>query len=176
MIFCTTPRLVLRSLEARDVPALREHLSDWELVKWMSTLPFPFEEEDACALISEAQTAEAAGKPAWLVLARPKEDDLMGLFGVTSAHNIMDEGGDYELTYWMGRKFWHKGYMLEAVKAGSAWAKAQNWIKRVVAATDSKNDISQEILKKSGFVFQELRPRIMGRGSPQVTYWIYEGP
>ena len=60
--------------------------------------------------------------------------------------------GEVEIGYGLGKEFEHNGYMTEAVKAMSEWAKVQEGVRHVIAETYLDNLPSQNILRRCGFV------------------------
>ena len=63
----------------------------------------------------------------------------------------MNENGEVEIGYGLGKEFEHNGYMTETVKALSNWALEQSKVKNIIAETDINGYASQNILKRCGF-------------------------
>ncbi len=93
-----TERLLLRPLVPADAPAIARLVGDFEVSRWLSVVPHPYCEADACAFIDTI-----AG--AW-DRAITCQGTLIGVVGI----------GD-SLGYWLGRPFWGRGYMSEAAAA-----------------------------------------------------------
>ena len=95
-----TQRLLLRPLVAEDAGALTPLIADYEVSKWLTHAPHPYNLQDATSFLL-SQT-EAAGR----VWAITSGETFLGVIGVQR-----------ELGYWLGRPHWRQGYMSEAARA-----------------------------------------------------------
>lgn len=95
-----TKRLQLRPVERGDAAAITAGLKDWEVVRWLTSVPWPYGLEDAHWFIGEAE----AGRMAPLAITR--DDVFLGVIAT-----------DGELGYWLARDHWGNGYMPEAAGA-----------------------------------------------------------
>lgn len=103
-----TPRLTLRPFALGDAPAIMRGIGNWDVVRWLSVVPHPYDEADALNYIA---SLTETGEEAWAIC------DETGLIGGISI-------GD-ELGFWLARPAWRKGYGLEAANAViSHWFKA----------------------------------------------------
>jgi len=134
--------------------AITDGLRDWEVTRWLSSVPWPYRRQDADWFIAEAE----AGRVAPLAITR--DNALLGVIAI-----------DGELGYWLARPHWRHGYMPEAAAA-------------VVDAffTDGGDDLASSYLVGngrsaavlSGLGFREtgrqMRPsRPLGREVPSVA-------
>ncbi|MET0274595.1 MAG: GNAT family N-acetyltransferase, partial [Phenylobacterium sp.] len=61
--------------------------------------------------------------------------------------------GRPDLGFWLGRRYWNRGYATEAVRGALRWAK-RDWRKNVVVAGHfSDNPASGQVLCKAGFLY-----------------------
>ena len=98
MTILTTNRLVLRPFEHKDAPALAELIGDWDVMKWLTSPPWPYALKDA----------------EWFIGDRSSN----GSFAITCDGSVMGAvGGPTELGYWLGQKYWGRGFMTEAAHA-----------------------------------------------------------
>ena len=99
-----TARLVLRPLEVGDGPAIVRGVGDFEVARWLGTVPHPYAAEDAHAFIDGL--AEGCG--VWGIT------EGGALRGVVSIRE--------ELGYWLARDAWGRGIATEAARAAArAW-------------------------------------------------------
>ncbi len=107
-------RLTLRPLEAADAPRLQLYASDWDVARMLALVPHPYPEGEAEAFIADMEGAPSADVP-WHVFAIASAADggFIGTLGVTSDDDFA--GPAVGLGYWIGRPFWGRGYMTEAV-------------------------------------------------------------
>lgn len=101
----TTPRLDLRPLERGDIPAIVEGVGNYDVARWLSTVPYPYAPSDAEDFLAGRVSNDGHH---WAI------DAGDGLVGVVSITN--------ELGYWLARPAWGGGYGFEAVRAAVA-----NW-------------------------------------------------
>jgi RimJ/RimL family protein N-acetyltransferase len=76
-----------------------------------------------------------------------------------------------EIGYWLGRPFWGRGYMTEAVDAALLWA-GDGWGRRyLLAGHFADNPASGQVLVKAGFLYTgDVVPRFsMARGEEAPT-------
>ena len=130
-----TRRLTLRAPVMADAALLTAALNDWEVVRWLSVVPFPYSREDAAWFLMEC----AAGREDSLAIC--DADGLCGMIGTT-------ETG---LGYWLARRVWGRGYATEAAGAflGVYFAIPANDAIRSGYFVD--NERSGAVLRKLGF-------------------------
>lgn len=95
-----TARLRLRPLQASDAPAIAAGIGDWEVMKWLTTPPWPYVLADAEGFIAD-----------------PASDGAWGIDVAGQAAGIISINADGELGYWLARAFHGHGYMTEAAGA-----------------------------------------------------------
>ena len=129
-----TPRLTLRPVSAEDVPALVPAIGNYDIVRWLGRVPYPYRAADAEAFV--AANAANAGR-VWFV------HDASGLAGGISI--------DGELGYWFRRDLWGRGYALEAAAAAVDVHFADRRAGHLPSGHMPGNDRSARVLEKLGF-------------------------
>ncbi len=129
-----TPRLILRPVSAADVPALVPAIGNYDVVRWLGRVPYPYRAADA-----EAFVAANAGKTGRVWFAH----DETGLVGGLSI--------DGELGYWFRREVWGRGYALEAAFAAVEAHFADRRAGHLPSGHLPGNDRSRRVLEKLGF-------------------------
>ena len=128
-----TARLVLRPVEPGDAGAIAAGISDWEVIRWLTTPPWPYGLADAQAFLS-SQASEGA----------------MAMIAGGHLAGIVHIGPTGELGYWLERSCHGKGYMTEAasalVSAHFAGGGGAIWSGHLVGNAASRN-----VLTKLGF-------------------------
>lgn len=138
-------RLSLRAPEPADLDRLASLANDAEIARMLERMPHPYSRADG-----EAWLAGIGGDPAKLEFAI---DDGSGLVGVLSLRGL-DETP--VIGYWLGRPYWGRGYMSEAVGTALAWMFGA-WIfgareaVAVEARVMTENSGSRNVLAKLGF-------------------------
>ena len=104
-----TAHLLLRPLRPGDAPRIAELISNWDVIRWLAMPPYPYRLSDA-----ENFLAKTLGRGfSWnnADFAIDVDGALAGIIG----YEQRDRG--INLGYWLGRPYWGRGYMTEAVAA-----------------------------------------------------------
>ena len=144
-----TDQLVLRSVESRDAPQIALHLSEWDVVKQTSTVPFPYDERSALTWIARVGRRHKAGREYAFAITRRDDDELVG--AVAMAISSEDDGQIGEIGFWLGMPHWGQGYAREAVQALTAFGIEGLNLKRIDAVLFRDNKNSKRVLEKCGY-------------------------
>ncbi len=151
-MFIKTKRLLLRPAWPEDARALAHAINDWDVVKNLATVPYPYRPADAEYFI-ERCLAHAVPQPSFLIIAVHDVDQpLVGGIGFGQ-----DRGGvlldNPELGYWIAQSHWGRGYATEAANAVLELAFLGYGHAQLEASYMIDNDVSAHILeRKLGFV------------------------
>ena len=144
-----TQRLCLRPLVAQDASAIHKLVNDWEVVRMLSRLPFPYPR----ALTDEwiaSTAAQMRAETAYHLAITGEEggrEMLIGCLGL----RLDVQPGICQLGYWVGRRFWGHGVATEAVSRIASWALANLPIDRLRASVAVDNPASSAVLRRAGF-------------------------
>jgi RimJ/RimL family protein N-acetyltransferase len=160
----STPRLTLRALRPADAPAMSRLVDDRGVAAMTTSIPHPFPVGAAEAFIERMAHAEPEREGVFAL-----EADGDGFIGVLGFHP--DGRGALEIGYWLGRAFWGRGYMTEAVDAALDWAGGVWGRRYLLAGHFADNPASGKVLVKTGFLYTgEVIPRYsMARGAEAPT-------
>lgn len=141
-------RIFIRKLKISDAKDLYENIKDKEVVKWTVNIPRPYPKDGAVKFIRKThyKTKKKKGYTFGIIL---KEQNK--LIGAVDLININWKNKNAELGYWLGKKYWNKGLMTEAVKLILKFAFEQLKLHKVYANLFEKNIGSKNVLEKSGF-------------------------
>ena len=134
-----TPRLTLRQPALPDAEDIALHLSDWNVTRMLSRVPFPYAVADA-----ERWIASLAGNRDALVYSIHRER-LIGMVSIEPG-----EDGP-ALGYWLGRPWHGRGYMSEAAGALLAHGFATRGFRAVRSSVFVDNAASLAVQAKLGF-------------------------
>jgi 8-oxo-dGTP diphosphatase len=142
-----TERLVLRPLIPEDAPALHRLVNDWEVVRNLATVPFPYPRELADKWIASTRHSLADGRAYELAITGREgaHEILVGVVGL----RIAERTG--RLGYWVGRRFWGHGVATEAAGRLARWALANLDLDRLEAGVITDNPASAAVLRRIGF-------------------------
>ena len=77
-----TARLRIRSYRDDDLAALVALAGNWEIARWVGTIPHPYTEADGREWIARVQENHATGRPRRFAIALKKTDRLIGGIGL----------------------------------------------------------------------------------------------
>jgi len=146
----TTERLTLRPFRPDDAPALHRLVNDWEVVRMLSRLPFPYPRKLADEFIATTrrQLAEAAGYQLAITGHEAEAEVLIGAVGLRLDRRTPRTA---TLGYWIGRRFWGHGAATEAAGRLARWGMANLALDRLVATVATDNPASAAVLRRIGF-------------------------
>ncbi len=144
-------KVALRTLTAEDADAIAEHANDYDVVYNIAELgsfPFPYERSDALRFIDAATHASINGTEFHYAILLKSTDELVGAGGIK---NIDLKNKKCEIGYWIGKKFWDKGYGKDAVSLLIHIAFTSLGMNRVYATVFAFNERSLNLLRSLGF-------------------------
>ena len=155
--------VALRAFEAADAPEITELVNDWRIVRWTSSIPYPYTMQDAVQWL-DAMEADDTRCP----YAITCEGALAGCVSYWPC----DEGG-IEVGYWLGTAYWGRGVASSALQQLLA-LESFPADQRVIAKVMAGNIGSERVLQKCGFRFV-AHCALPARGDlvPSVLYRWY---
>lgn len=168
-LVCETCRL--RAMVPSDAASLARHANDRDI--WLNLrdrFPHPYTEADAEAYIAHIATKEPTTSFAIVV-----DDAAVGGVGLMLSHDI--ERVSAEIGYWLGRAYWGRGIITDAVRAATEYAFTTLDLRRVFAVPFAHNLASQRVLEKIGYVREGAMRRSAikdGRLLDQFLYAAYD--
>jgi RimJ/RimL family protein N-acetyltransferase len=144
-----TARLTLRPLRADDDARIFELIAHWDILRFLSAPPWPYEREHARAFIS----ARMMPDPDVITLAITLDEALIGIIDavVKPASGVQRERG-YAIGFWLGQPYWGQGYMSEAARAFITHVFEVTGNETIYSGAVSENAASLRVQGKLGFV------------------------
>jgi RimJ/RimL family protein N-acetyltransferase len=164
-------RLVLRLVRAGDGERLFALFADWEVIRWLSSPPWPYTRADMQSFIRER--AEPASEDAECRFAITLEREPIGSIGVRmrpASH--LQRGAGPNIGYWLGRRYWGRGYMTEALYGVVSHLFSTLSHDAIYCGAFVGNEASLRVQEKVGFVRDGetmLRSRPRGGEFPHVN-------
>jgi [ribosomal protein S5]-alanine N-acetyltransferase len=152
-------QLILRPYQPSDIESLVKHANNFNISKYLTNkFPFPYEKKDGEAFIQLALSHDPLQIKA-IVL----NDEVIGSIGVHQLADIYSKSA--EMGYWIAEDYWGKGIVPFAIKEMLKYGFDTFDIDRIFARTTHTNLASQQVLKKSGFIFEaSLKDTIFKNG------------
>lgn len=165
-----TARLRLRPYEQADATALHRLINDWEVVRSLSNVPFPYRREDAEGWIVFAEEQRAGANGWHLAIVDRDSNAFLGSVGL----RLAPDRAIGLLGYWIGRRHWGHGFAREAAVRLAQWALANLDLERLEALAAEDNPASARVLLAAGFRLsgRETHPFLAGGGDKPVGRYV----
>ncbi len=137
-----TERLILRAPRLGDAKVLAALANDKRIAENTRRIPHPYKRADADDFITAVNAP--GGEVAFLITLR-EGGAVVGGCGVAL------QDGAPDLGYWLGVKYWNKGYATEAARAVVDFAFTELGHDTLSAGARVTNPASRRILEKGGF-------------------------
>ncbi len=141
-----TNRIALRPFTAEDAALVQRLAGDWKVARTLALVPHPYPDGLAAQWIATHRDLAKAGTEYIFAITRQPDDELMG------AISLRPRPGKFgALGYWLGHKYWGRGYATEAVQCMEAVA--FDWLNLPSLTTTAlkENKASHRVLEKSCF-------------------------
>jgi ribosomal-protein-alanine N-acetyltransferase len=145
-----TARLLLRSLELTDVPAITRLAGAREIAATTALIPHPYTENNAHDFLERSDQAFREGRTITYAVTAAPQTELCGTVGLT----LSPANQRAELGYWIGMPFWGKGYATEAATAVVSFGFDSLGLHRIYAFHFAGNIASKRVLEKIGMLHE----------------------
>jgi RimJ/RimL family protein N-acetyltransferase len=153
-IFETT-NLIVRDIRKGDAPAYEKHFIDYEVIGTMSHMvPWPYPENGVREYIRKTVIPNQGVDQWFWGMCLKSSDELIGAIWLKRKGTPSNRG------FWLGKKFWGRGIMTEAVKPVTDYAFDVLGFETLVLANAVGNRASRRIKEKMGAVFVRTEPAI----------------
>ncbi|MFT3919020.1 GNAT family N-acetyltransferase [Cloacibacterium sp.] len=158
----STKRLVLSQPTVADTEdVILQMNSTSEISENTLTLPFPYKKENADFWFQMAEFSFQKNE-AFIFGIREKEN--LKLIGAVGLH-LDNSNNKAEVGYWLGKSFWNKGYVSEALQKVLKFGFEELNLNKIYASHFLHNPASGKVLEKCGFVFEAvLQQEILKNG------------
>ncbi|CAO3420012.1 GNAT family N-acetyltransferase [Azospirillum doebereinerae] len=148
-----TERLTLRGVTEADVEAYERNFIDYEVVRHLSAvIPWPYPEDGISTFIRD-QVLPVQGRDRWVWGLH-----LKGVDGLIGAIDLWRPGRPENRGFWLGRSFWGRGYMTEAVVRVTDFAFQDLGFDHLVFTNAVGNRRSHDIKARTGATLVGVAP------------------
>ena len=164
-----TKRLILRAPQLVDAKAVAALANDRRVAENTARIPHPYRLADAESWIAGANTQPGEGT----FLITLADGTVIGACGLD-----LRDGPNPEIGYWLGVRYWKKGYATEAVRALIDHAFEDPDLKALQSCVRVTNPASRRVLEKCGFQWTGVglsRIRAIGSSVPVDRFRLERG-
>lgn len=141
-----TTRLILRPVTEADAPSYEKHFADYAVIGNMTPIvPWPY---PTGGVLDYFRTIvfpnQGINKWVWGICVKEQPDRVIG------AIDVMRSGQPANRAFWLGEKFWGRGYMTEAVIPVMDYAFDQLGFENMILSNALGNQKSHRIKEKTG--------------------------
>jgi RimJ/RimL family protein N-acetyltransferase len=137
-----TERLLLRPPEPADLPVITGLLDDLPVSRMLARVPHPYRLEHAEGWFARVNNGPNASERVFAVCLDGRPVGMVG---------FQDRDGEPTLGYWLGRPYWGRGLMSEAVQAAVGWFFENRQEAMLYSGAFEENVASLRIQEKTGF-------------------------
>ena len=158
-----TKRLILRRFTMKDVlPMYHNWASDPEVTKYLMWPAHSSPRVTETVLREWIQNYEQDDFYQWAIVLKENGEEPIGSISVVSQDA---KTGKAQVGYCIGKKWWHKGVMSEALEAVIAFLFGKVGAQRVESRHDPRNPNSGAVMRKCGMKFEGVRRQsLLNRG------------
>jgi len=149
-----TNRLILKGVTPLDIPSYQNYFSDYEVIRHLSAfVPWPYPDNGVESFLNSSIFPDQ-GKSQWLwgIFEKNNPNTLIGCV------HLWREGKPEHRGFWLGKPFWGKGYMTEAVFPIMDFAFHKLGFEKLIFANAVGNERSRRIKEKTGAKLIRIEP------------------
>jgi RimJ/RimL family protein N-acetyltransferase len=168
------PGVYLLPVTLRDADSLYRHIRDKAIAEWTAGIPYPYPRAAMTQFLRRAIRMMRAGERFVFAIRRYDDEEPVG---VVDLHNLNLELRSAEIGYWLGRAFWNRGIMTQAVKLLLGFAFDRLKLHRVLVRHFEGNEASRRVIEKCWFRREGLEREVLhrrGRWHDLIRYGLLE--
>ena len=140
-----TKRLLLKQLDDTHADGYRKNFVDYEIIRHLASfVPWPYPDDGVRAFLEGVLPQQGKDRWLWGIFLRENPSELIGVV------DLWRDGHPEHRGFWLGRAYWGKGYMTEAVTPIMHYAFNELGFETLVFANALGNDRSRRVKEKTG--------------------------
>lgn len=149
----TTQRLVLKAVTEADIPAYEKHFIDYEVIRHLSSVvSWPYPKMGVGEFVKSFLPKQGNDKWVWGIFIKDRPEELIGVVDLWRPGNPENRG------FWLGKHYWGKGIMTEAVIPVIDFAFADLGFELLTFSNAKGNARSRRIKEKTGAKLIRVEP------------------
>jgi [ribosomal protein S5]-alanine N-acetyltransferase len=147
MVILKGKKIILRPLQKEDAQDIYLYANDKKVVRWVINIPHPYPKKAAVIFIKKSiqKMKKKDAYPFGII-----DLETQRVIGIVEIMKIDWKNKNFELGYWLGRKYWSKGIMTEAAQLALCYAFFALKLHRASARCFDKNVASARVMEKIG--------------------------
>ena len=169
-VILETERLILRRFVREDTRMVFDNWAgDDEVTRYMTWPMRKDIEETEKSVCGWAERYDADNFYHWAITLK-EDGNLIGFVSVISCDDTVEK---VEMGYCIGKKWWHKGYMTEALSKSVDFLFRKVGVKRIQACHDTNNPNSGRVMAKCGMKYEGTmrRSEKTNNGICDISYY-----
>jgi RimJ/RimL family protein N-acetyltransferase len=146
----STERLLLRPWRMTDLDDASAYASDEEWARYLWNIPLPYTRQDAEAFVERVCQIDWTREADFAIEHGGRAIGGIRLYLTTPANDVAGLG------YNVGRAYWNRGFVTEAVRAMLRYAFETSGLHEVVATADARNVAYIRVMEKVGMQQEAL--------------------
>ena len=142
---------ILRPYRKGDENDVVKNINDRAVSRFLSIVPYPYSRKDAKFWINKCLKGRKEKKKTAVRFAIEMNGKVIGAIDLSNIQKHKAEIG-----YWLGRKYWNKGIISEAIRLITNFGFNKLKLKRIYATVFAGNRKSAGVLEKNGFKLEGL--------------------
>jgi RimJ/RimL family protein N-acetyltransferase len=165
-----TERLILRPIEEEDAPALHPLINDPDVAHTLLTVPHPYPEDKLVPWIRGSKQALEKKERFEMTIILKETGLPIGMCGFCQ---VSWEYLNAEMGYWLGKPYWGRGYMTEAVRRLLVYGFEELGFERIYAQCFDLNPASVRVLEKAGLKHEGCARRAVRKNGEFIDLLNY---
>ncbi len=164
-----TDRIRLRKIKRSDAESIYKYAKAKEISRY-TFIPRPYTIKNATTFIRQSQILFRKKKEFHLGIELKETGEIIGMIGLI---RIDYKNKNAELGCWLGKKFWRKGIMGEAVSLMLRFGFKELKLVRIYARVMTPNIASAKLVESAGFTLEGHRRRVHLHRRRWVDDYLY---
>ncbi|MFA5926209.1 MAG: GNAT family N-acetyltransferase [Parcubacteria group bacterium] len=164
-------KFILRPLKMGDAQSITENANDKMVSRGMGHMPYPYKLKDAEGFLAEVMKDYKRKKPDHFRLAIEIDGKAVGVIGLHVWQKR--ESHRAEIGYWIGKKYWGKGIVSEAVGKVVKCGFDNLKFFRIYAHVVPFNKASMKVLKKNKFKFEGILKKNAKKDNKFIDHCLF---
>ncbi|MBI2542312.1 GNAT family N-acetyltransferase [Candidatus Woesearchaeota archaeon] len=166
MAILKSRKFILRPYRKGDESSLIRNINDRHVYRNTCSIPYPYTRKDALEFIKSNKLPDAGKK--MINFAIDVGGEAIGGIGFREIKIHRAEIG-----YWLGRKYWNRGIMSEALRLATDFGFKKLRLRRVYAIVFCRNMASARILKKNNYKLEGVMKKYTLKDGKLIDVMIF---